>query len=106
MLKTAEAVTPEHPDKLCDQISDAILDACLEQDPESRSAIEVIGGHDLIVVAGELTTKAKIDIPKIVKSVVKKDYEILVNIVRQSQEIARGVDNGGAGDQGIMIGYA
>lgn len=106
MLKTAEAVTPKHPDKVCDQISDAILDACLEQDPESRTAIEVMGGHNLITITGELTTKAKINIPNIVKSVVGKNYEIRVNIVRQSQEIARGVNNGGAGDQGIMIGYA
>lgn len=106
MLKTAEAVTPKHPDKLCDQISDAILDACLEQDPESRAAIEVMGGHNLIVVAGEVTTRAKINIPNIVKSIVGKNYEIRVNIVRQSQEIARGVDDGGAGDQGIMTGYA
>ena len=66
MIKTAESVSIAHPDKVCDQISDAILDACLEQDPFTRSAIEVLGGHGIITVTGELTTKAQINIRKIV----------------------------------------
>lgn len=106
MLKTSEAVTPAHPDKVCDHISDAILDACLEQDKNSRVAIETMGGHNLITITGELTTKAEINIPDIVRKIVGDNYGIQTNIVRQSIEIAQGVDNGGAGDQGIMIGYA
>ncbi len=105
-MKTCEIVSPKHPDKLCDQISDAVLDACLAQDPESRVAIETKGSHGIITVSGELTTKAFVDIPKIVKSIVGEEYGIQVNIESQSPEIARGVDTGGAGDQGIMIGYA
>ena len=106
MLKTAEVVTPKHPDKICDRISDAILDACLEQDPNTRAAIETMGGHGIITVTGELTTTAYVDIPSIVKEVYKKDIGVQTNIVKQSPEIAKGVDTGGAGDQGIMIGYA
>ncbi|MFA4942793.1 MAG: methionine adenosyltransferase domain-containing protein [Patescibacteria group bacterium] len=106
MLKTAEAVTPKHPDKICDCISDAILDACLEQDPQSRVAIETMGGHNLITITGELTTTAQIDVLDIVRGVVGDSYGIQTNIVRQSPEIARGVSTGGAGDQGIMVGYA
>lgn len=106
MLKTSEAVTPAHPDKVCDHISDAILDACLEQDKNSRVAIETMGGHNIITITGELTTKAEINIPDIVRKIVGDNYGIQTNIVRQSIEIAQGVDNGGAGDQGIMIGYA
>ena len=106
MLKTAEAVTPKHPDKLCDQISDAILDACLEQDKNSRVAIETMGGHNIITITGELTTKAEFDIPEIVREIVGENYGIQVNIVKQSLEIASGVNIGGAGDQGIMVGYA
>jgi S-adenosylmethionine synthetase len=106
MLKTAEAVSPKHPDKVCDQISDAILDECLRQDPKSRVAIETMGGHNIITITGELTTDAYVNIPEIVKSVVGDKYGVQVNIVKQSQDIARGVDTGGAGDQGIMVGYA
>ena len=106
MYKTAEVVTPKHPDKICDRISDAILDACLEQDPNTRAAIETMGGHGIITVTGELTTKAYVDIPSIVKRVYGSDIGVQTNIVTQSPEIAQGVDTGGAGDQGIMIGYA
>lgn len=106
MIRTAEVVTPNHPDKICDRISDAILDACLEQDPNTRAAIETMGGHGIITVTGELTTKAYVDINSIVKKVYGKEIGVQVNIVRQSPEIAQGVDTGGAGDQGIMIGYA
>jgi S-adenosylmethionine synthetase len=106
MFKTAECVTPMHPDKICDRISDAILDACLEQDPMSRVAIETMGGHNLITITGELTTNAYVDIPSIVRRIVGDKYGIQTNIVKQSSDISRGVDNGGAGDQGIMVGYA
>lgn len=106
MVRTAEVVTPKHPDKICDTISDAILDACLEQDPNTRAAIETMGGHGIITVTGELTTEAYVDVPSIVKKVYGKDIGVQTNIVTQSPEIAQGVDTGGAGDQGIMIGYA
>jgi S-adenosylmethionine synthetase len=110
-MKTAECVTPSHPDKMCDQISDAILDACLEQDPNSRVAIETMGGHGIITITGELTTNAYVDIREIAQEVYKScGYKNLigvqVNVVAQSNEIANGVDTGGAGDQGIMVGYA
>ena len=106
MIRTAECITPKHPDKICDRISDAILDACLEQDPNSRVAIETMGGHGIISVTGELTTSAYVEIPDIVRSVYDDEIGIQVNIVKQSPEISQGVDTGGAGDQGIMIGYA
>ncbi|HOH62089.1 MAG TPA: methionine adenosyltransferase domain-containing protein [Bacilli bacterium] len=106
MLKTAESVSPMHPDKICDRISDAILDACLKQDPDSRCAIETMGGHNIITVTGEMTTNAFVDIPEIVKGIVGDKYGVQTNIVKQSPDIARGVDVGGAGDQGIMVGYA
>ena len=106
MVRTAEVVTPKHPDKICDRISDAILDECLKQDPDTRAAIETMGGHGIITVTGELTTKAYVDVQSIVKDVYGKDIGVQTNIVRQSPEIAKGVDTGGAGDQGIMIGYA
>lgn len=110
-MRTAEAVSKGHPDKVCDQISDAILDACLEQDPDSRVAIETLGGHGIITVCGELTTKAYVDIPEIAKRVYREiGYKdaigVQVNVVSQSPDISQGVDTGGAGDQGIMIGYA
>lgn len=109
--KTAESVTPSHPDKVCDQISDAVLDACLEQDPHTRSAIEVLGGHGLITITGELTTRAHINIRAIAQDVYRElGYQgmigVVVNVVEQSPEIGRGVDIEGAGDQGIMVGYA
>lgn len=105
-MKTAESVSPKHPDKLCDQISDAILDACLAQDPDSRVAIETMGGHGIITITGELTTKAYINAREIAQRIAGKEYGVQTNIVTQSPEIAQGVDTGGAGDQGIMIGYA
>lgn len=105
-MKTAESVSPMHPDKICDRISDAVLDACLEQDPNSRVAIETMGGHGIITITGELTTEAYVDIRSIVQGILGDKYGVQVNVVRQSPEIAQGVDTGGAGDQGIMIGYA
>ena len=105
-LKTAESVSPKHPDKLCDRISDSVLDAYLTEDSDSRVAIDVAGGHGMVFVTGEVSSKAKdVDIAKIVQDIAGK-IEIIVNISEQSPEIARGVDIGGAGDQGIMIGYA
>lgn len=105
--RTAESVSPKHPDKLCDQISDAVLDAYFEQDPNSRVAIEVCGGHSQVFVTGEVTSRAQnIDIPAIVHRIAGDDLKVTVNVVEQSPEIAQGVDTGGAGDQGIMIGYA
>ncbi len=107
MLKTAESVSPKHPDKVCDRIADAILDECLRQDKDTRSAIEVLGGHGSVVVIGELQTKGYVNIRSVVHSVLGDDsYGVLTNIARQSPEIAQGVDIGGAGDQGVMIGYA
>ena len=105
--RTAESVSPKHPDKLCDQISDAILDAYLAQDPEARVAAETCGGHGVVFVTGEITSTANdIDIPAIVKRIAGDGVEVHTKIVKQSPEIAQGVDTGGAGDQGIMIGYA
>jgi len=107
IVKTAECVTPKHPDKICDRISDAILDACLEQDPNSRVAIETMGGHGKIYVIGELTTNADIGpIKYITERVCGEPIDTTTNIVQQSNFIAQGVDAGGAGDQGIMVGYA
>lgn len=111
IYKTAESVTPSHPDKVCDQISDAVLDACLHEDPHTRSAIEVLGGHGLITITGELTTSAKVNIRDIAKETYKElgygeQIGITVNVVEQSREIGKGVDSDGAGDQGIMVGYA
>ncbi|MDR0957197.1 MAG: methionine adenosyltransferase domain-containing protein [Candidatus Nomurabacteria bacterium] len=104
--RTAESVSPHHPDKLCDQISDAILDACLAQDPDSRVAIETMGGHGIITITGELTTKAYVDMRQIAQRITGGKYGVQTNVVQQSPEIAAGVNVGGAGDQGIMIGYA
>lgn len=106
MIHTAEFVSKDHPDKVCDRISDAILDVCLTQDPLSRVAVETMGGHGIVTVTGELTTNAFVDIPSIVQAVYGKPIGVQVNLTRQSNEIARGVDTGGAGDQGIMVGYA
>ena len=105
MIRTAEFVSPKHPDKLCDGISDKILDTCLEQDPESRVAIETAGGHGMVHLTGEITTNAKIDYEKIVKEVSGVEV-VTTNVVKQSNFIKQGVDVGGAGDQGIMVGYA
>ena len=112
MYRTAEFVSPKHPDKICDRISDKILDTCLEQDPDSRVAIETAGGHKKVYLTGEITTNAKIDYDKIVREVSDNiesqwfEFRLEHNVVEQSNEIAQGVDTGGAGDQGIMVGYA
>ena len=110
MIRTAECVSPMHPDKMCDRISDTLLDLHLEQDPNSRVAIETCGGNGLVYITGEVTSTAIIteeEIKKVVHDVTTDDtIEVIININSQSPEIANGVDIGGAGDQGIMIGYA
>ncbi len=105
MIRTAESVSPMHPDKICDRISDAIVDAYLKEDKDSRCAVEVMGGHELIQVMGEVTSKAKPDIREIVRRIAG-NLECNIHLVSQSSEIAKGVDEGGAGDQGTMVGYA
>ena len=118
-LFTSESVTEGHPDKISDQISDAILDEALKADAKSRVAIETLVTTGLAIVAGEMTTHAYIDIPSVVRDTVRRvgytrsdfgfDAEtcgILVTIDKQSPDIAMGVDTGGAGDQGMMFGYA
>jgi len=107
MIRTAECVTPRHPDKICDRISDAILDACLTEDPMSRVAIECLGGHGVITVTGELATSGYVNIAKIAKEIIEEaSYGVMVNVVEQSSAINQGVSSGGAGDQGVMVGYA
>lgn len=109
ILKTAECVTPKHPDKMADNVSDSILDYFLQKDENSRVAIETLGGHKKIYICGEVTSKKdykKSEIEKIVKDIYENVENIEINIVKQSPEIAKGVDVGGAGDQGIMVGYA
>ena len=108
---TTESVTSGHPDKVCDQISDAILDACLTQDPKARVAVESFGSHGTLMLGGEIKTSADIDAEKIARDVYRDigytdELKVLVTIARQSPDIAMGVDTGGAGDQGIMYGYA
>ena len=112
-LYSNEIVFRGHPDKVCDQISDAILDAYLKKDKHSRCAIEVMGGKGKIFITGEVTSSAKIDINKVVNRVLKdigyeNKYEIINNLGSQSQDIALGTNDevGGAGDQGMMFGYA
>ncbi len=105
--RTAESVSPKHPDKLCDQISDALLDAYLSQDPNARVAIEACGGHGKVFIVGEVTSQVQdVDIEQIVRRIAGSGVEVVANLAQQSPEIAQGVDDGGAGDQGIMIGYA
>jgi len=105
-FRTAECVSPKHPDKICDQISDAILDAYLTKDSDVRGGVDVAGGHGVVFVTGEITSNTKkIDVTEIVKRLAG-DVKIIENIAEQSREIAQGVDIGGAGDQGIMVGYA
>ena len=108
---TTESVTAGHPDKVCDQISDAILDAMLEQDPHSRSGVEAFGSHGTLMIGGEVRSNAKVDFEKIGRQVYKDigyedNLEVFVRVAQQSGDIAMGVDTGGAGDQGIMYGYA
>lgn len=108
---TVESVTSGHPDKVCDQISDAILDALITQDPQSRVAVESFGAHGLLVIGGEVTSSAQINYESIARQVYqdigyKDDLKVIVNVVQQSPDIAQGVDTGGAGDQGIMYGFA
>jgi S-adenosylmethionine synthetase len=124
-LFTSEAVTNGHPDKLCDYISDSVLDACLEQDPDSKVACESACKSNLVMVFGEINSKAKLSYEKIVRDAIKNigydsmdkgcDYRsctVLVAIEQQSTEIAEAVhvnkkdEDVGAGDQGLMIGYA
>lgn len=105
-FKTAESVSPGHPDKVCDQISDAILDLYLTEDPDARVAVDVAGGHGQLFMTGEISSVATgLDVESIVERLAGR-IDSRVNIAKQSPEIARGVDGGGAGDQGIMIGYA
>jgi S-adenosylmethionine synthetase len=118
-LFTSESVTEGHPDKIADQISDAILDACLEQDPYSRVACETLTCTGLVVIAGDITTTAYVDFQALVRGVVSSiGYDnalygfdsntcaVISSINKQSGDIAMGVDTGGAGDQGMMFGYA
>jgi S-adenosylmethionine synthetase len=108
---TVESVTSGHPDKICDQISDAILDAYLTLDPNSRVAVETFGGHGELVIGGEVTSTGKVDHAQIARDVYKNigytdELKISSRVVNQSPDIALGVDTGGAGDQGIMYGFA
>ena len=116
---TSESVTEGHPDKLCDYISDTILDEALKQDKFSRVAVETFASANKITIAGQITSNAELDIEQIVRNRIKEigydnaeldiDYatcQIDINITKQSSDIAQGVDVGGAGDQGIMFGYA
>jgi S-adenosylmethionine synthetase len=110
-ILTVESVTSGHPDKVCDQISDAILDEVLAQDPQSRVAMESFGAHGLLVVAGEVTTSAEVDYGAVARRVYREigygdELNVLTNVVEQSRDISQGVDTGGAGDQGIMYGFA
>lgn len=110
-LYSNEIVFRGHPDKVCDQISAAILKAALKQDRYTRAGIEVVGGKGKIFITGEMTTNAKLNVKKITKHVLadvgyKTNYKIINNLGKQSRDIAQGVDVGGAGDQGMMFGYA
>lgn len=118
-LFTSESVSEGHPDKICDQVSDAVLDAVLEVDPTGRVACECYATTGMIVVGGEITTNTYIDLPKLVRNVIreigytKAEYRFdadscaVINVInKQSVDIAQGVDTGGAGDQGMMFGYA
>ncbi len=110
MIRTAECVSPRHPDKMCDRISDMILDLHLKDDPNARCAIETAGGYQKIFITGEITSVSKVIESEILVAVSKLTgigvEDIILHLNTQSPEIANGVDDGGAGDQGIMIGYA
>jgi len=111
MIKTVESVTEGHPDKICDQVSDALLDEYLKKDPNARVAVECFGSHGLLLVGGEVTSDIAVEVEHIASRLYREigyqdDLEILVHLQKQSPDIAQGVDNGGAGDQGIMYGYA
>lgn len=110
-LFTSEAVSIGHPDHVCDMISDSILDECLKQDKNSRVACETMAKDEFVILAGEITTNAKINVEEIAKKVIKEigytyTPRVLNLLQKQSPDIAQGVDIGGAGDQGIMFGYA
>lgn len=118
-LFTSESVTEGHPDKVCDQISDAILDEIIAKDPNCRVACETLATTGLVIIAGEITTDVYVEIPDVARAVIKEvgydssdmgfDWEscgVLTSIHKQSPDIAMGVDPGGAGDQGLMFGYA
>src|SRR5438132_10474648 len=119
VLFTSESVTEGHPDKIADQISDAVLDAALTQDPNSRVACETLLTTGMVIVAGEITTKALVDYAEVARETVRAiGYDrakygfdcdtcsVLSAVHRQSPDIAMGVDPGGAGDQGLMFGFA
>jgi S-adenosylmethionine synthetase len=119
LLFTSESVTEGHPDKIADQISDAILDACLSEDPASRVACETLTATGLVVIAGEITTKAYVDFQNLVRGTISSigynnalygfdsnTCAVISSINKQSGDIAMGVDTGGAGDQGMMFGFA
>jgi S-adenosylmethionine synthetase len=107
-MRTAEFVSPKHPDKLCDRLSDSILDEYMKGDKNSRCAIESCGGHSKIFITGEVTSKTEVKEDRIKEIVYDLTgiEDVIVHIHEQSPYIAQGVDSGGAGDQGIMIGYA
>src|SRR5277367_1591285 len=123
-LFSSEYVTEGHPDKLCDAVSDAVLDACLTVDPHSRVACEAVAKTGFVLVAGEITTKAQLDFQKLVRATVRDigftssdmgfdaaTCAVITSVDQQSPDIAQGVDRGdpakqGAGDQGLMFGYA
>jgi S-adenosylmethionine synthetase len=110
-VKTSEAVFKGHPDKVCDQIADGLLDVLLSHDNDSRVAIECLIKDNFVVIAGEVTSKYSIDYAKETKRILEEigyndDFEIIVKVSEQSNDIKIGVDNLGAGDQGIMYGYA
>jgi S-adenosylmethionine synthetase len=118
-LFTSESVTEGHPDKVCDQVSDAVLDAILAKDPAARVACEVMAARGLLFVTGEITTDCYVDIQRIARDTLRRigytdprfgfdpdSVAMLVSINRQSQDIALGVDKHGAGDQGLVFGYA
>jgi S-adenosylmethionine synthetase len=111
-MRTAECVTPRHPDKLCDRVSDAIVNACITLDPYARVAVECVGGHGTVMVVGEVTMNGTVDYEQVARGIIEESgalqniSEYIIRVAEQSAQIAHGVDTGGAGDQGIMVGYA